>query len=447
MLTQVRAAAAPPRATRVAVRGWLVAVVVYLLAVLHRTSLGVAGLLAQHRFGITPAQLSVFVVMQLGLYAAMQIPAGVLVDRYGPRRLLITASLVMGTAQLLFAFVPSYPAALAARALLGCGDALTFISVLRYAAGHFSPRRFPLLVALTAMAGTLGNVVATLPLAILLHSLGWTVSFGGAALLSLFAAVGVYALMDDAAPHVAPLRSLAEVGAGISNVNRRVRAAWGLPGTRLGFWVHAACMSTPTAFGVLWAGPYLVKGAHFSITGAAEVLMASVIVSALASPLFGALIGRRPSLRVPLGLAVCAATIVGWLALIIFGSDAPPQPFVALLFVVMALGGPASMAAFALARDYNRASTLGTASGVVNVGGFATTIVIAVGFGWTLGTLGGTTAHNLRVAALVAVAVQLAASARMVVWYRRVRAFVLDRQALGEQVPVPVVRRRWDLAA
>ena len=440
-------ALAPPRASRAAVRGWLAAVAVYLLAVLHRTSLGVAGLLAQHRFGVTPAQLSVFVVLQLGVYAAMQVPAGVLVDRYGPRRLLITASLVMGSAQVLFAFVPSYPAALAARALLGCGDALTFISVLRYAAAHFSARRFPLLVALTAMAGTLGNVAATLPLAILLRSVGWSVSFGGVAVLSLLAAAGVYALMDDNATPVTPLRSLGEVGAGIGNVTRRVRTAWALPGTRLGFWVHASCMSTPTAFGVLWAGPYLVKGAHFSVTGAAEVLMAGVIVSALASPVFGSLIGRRPSWRVPLGLAICGVTIAGWSALIIFGSDAPPQPLVALLFVVMALGGPASMAAFALARDYNRANTLGTASGVVNVGGFATTIVIALGIGWVLGTLDGTTASNLRWSALVAVAVQLAASLRVVVWYRRVRAFVLHQQDLGQHVPVPVIRRRWDLAA
>ena len=79
-------------------RGWLAAVAVYFLAVPHRTSLGVAGLLAQHRIAITPAQLSVFVLMQLGLYAAPQVPAGVLVDRDGPRRLLIVAAVVMAAA-------------------------------------------------------------------------------------------------------------------------------------------------------------------------------------------------------------------------------------------------------------------------------------------------------------------------------------------------------------
>ena len=89
-----------------------------------------------------------------------------LVDRYGPRRILVVAAGLMGSAQLVFALVPSYPAGLAARALLGCGDALTFVSVLRFAATHFAPRRFPLIVAMTSMVGMVGNVLATLPLVI-----------------------------------------------------------------------------------------------------------------------------------------------------------------------------------------------------------------------------------------------------------------------------------------
>lgn len=435
-----------PHPTGVAVRGWLVAGTVYLLAVLHRTSLGIAGVQAQHRFGITPAQLSVFVLMQIGVYAAMQVPTGVLVDRYGPRRLLLVAATIMGTAQLLFAVVPSYPAALAARALLGCGDALTFVSVLRFAATHFSARRFPVLIALTATLGTVGNVIATLPLALLLRSEGWAVSFGVAGALSVVTAVAVFLLVDDPTPRPTPMGGLDGLRRGIGGVNRRVRAAWALPGTRLGFWVHFSAMSTATAFGVLWGGVYLQKGAGFSSAGAGAVLMAGVVAAALAGPVIGALIGRHPAVRVPIALGVELLTIAGWVALVAAGGDQPPRPAVAVLFVLMALGGPASMAAFALARDYNGAGTLGTASGVVNVGGFAATVVIALGIGWALDALGGTDPHTLRLAVLVGVVVQSFGLLRTAVWYRRVRAFVLDRQAAGERMPVPVVRRSWDLA-
>jgi MFS family permease len=438
----------PQDSTRAALRGWIVASLVYLLAVLHRTSLGVAGLIAEHRFAVTPGQLSVFVLMQLGVYAAMQVPTGVLVDRYGPRRLLLVASLVMGTAQLLFATVDSYPAALAARALLGCGDALTFVSVIRFAGTHFSARRYPLFVALTATIGTVGNIVATLPLSLLLRHYGWTVTFGIAGALSLAAGAAVYAFVPDHSQPPTPIHGVADVAAGLRSVHRRIRRAWSLPGTRLGFWVHAASMSTPTAFGVLWAGAYLTTAAHLSASAAGAVLMAGVILAAIASPIFGAMIGHYPAIRVPIGMYLSVATVLSWTLLVLLGGDAPPKAVVATLFIVMTLGGPASMSAFAVARDYNGPDTLGTASGLVNVGGFATTIVIAVGMGWVIDLLGGTTPHALRWAALVAVVVQLLAASRVFVWYRRVRARALVLQARGELVPVSVSRRRWfDLVA
>jgi MFS family permease len=435
------------RTLRTPLSGWLLAVSVYLLAVLHRTSLGVAGLLAEHRFDISPGQLSVFIFLQLGVYAAMQVPTGVLVDRYGPRRLLVTASLVMGGAQLLFALVPSYPAALLARTLLGCGDALTFISVLRFAASYFSPRRYPLLVALTSMVGTVGNILATLPLAVVLHRMGWTFGFGVAAVASLVTGVVVWLLLPEGTALPPRIRAVAQVRTGLATVLGRVRFAVRLPGTRLGFWVHFACMSSNTAFAMLWGNSYLIKAAGFSVAGAGAVLMYAVIVSAVVSPPLGWLFGHRPIVRVPLAVGVCVLTMTGWVVLVAAFGDAPPRSYVLALFLVMALGGPASLAGFALARDYNQASRLGTASGVVNVGGFVATVIITVGIGLALDLLGGSSAHALRWAVLVAVAVQLFGTVRMVVWLRRVRADVLDRLAAGQAVPVPVVRHRWDLPA
>jgi len=77
---------------RRAVVVWGTAVAVYFLAIFHRSSLGVAGLVAADRFHITASQLSTFTVLQLLVYAAMQIPVGVLLDRYGPQRLLVAGT-------------------------------------------------------------------------------------------------------------------------------------------------------------------------------------------------------------------------------------------------------------------------------------------------------------------------------------------------------------------
>jgi MFS family permease len=172
--------------------------------------------------------------------------------------------------------------------------------------------------------------------------------------------------------------------------------------------------------------------------------MTGVAVSTAASPIVGAVIGRRPAVRVPLVLVVCALTIAGWLVTVTAFGDVPPKPWTVVLFVIMTLGGPASMVAFALARDYNRAHTLGTASGVVNVGGFVAAIIVSLGMGWLLDLTGGSTPHHLRLAVLIAVAVQAAGASRVAVWYRRVRAVLHDRQLAGEPVPVSVVPHRWD---
>jgi MFS family permease len=423
-------------------RGWAVAASVYFFAVLHRTSLGVAGVQAEHRFHVGPGALSVFVFLQLGVYAAMQVPTGLLVDRFGPRRLLVVASLVMGAAQLVFASVPSYPAALAARAVLGCGDALTFISVLRFTATHFSARRYPLLITLTSALGTLGNVVATLPLAALLRHIGWQSTFASAAVLSFVAAAAVLCFVPGSAasPQAEPVEWR-------QTFSRNLRGVVSLPATRMGFWVHFSSMCTATAFGVLWGGVYLQKAAGFSGVGAGAVLMACVIGAAVASPLLGNAIGKHPATRVPISLVISAVTLAGWIVSITALGDGPPKTYVVGLFLVMFLGGPASMSAFAIARDYNQPGTLGSASGVVNVGGFVATIVIALGMGIALDAQGGTSAHTLRFAVLVALAVQGFGVWRVVVWYLRVRAAALAAQERGESPPVAARRHRWDLAA
>jgi MFS family permease len=171
--------------------------------------------------------------------------------------------------------------------------------------------------------------------------------------------------------------------------------------------------------------------------------MAGVIAAAVASPVFGWLIGRHPAARVPIAIGICAVTMAGWSVVVADGT--PPTGFVVALFVVMALGGPASMAAFALARDYNPARILGTASGVVNVGGFLAAVVVSLGVGGILALEGSTSAGTLRWAVVAAVAVQGFGAVRMTVWLLRVRARALDLQQRGKSVPVPVVRRRFDL--
>ncbi len=322
---------------------------------------------------------------------------------------------------------------------------MTFVSVLRYVAARFSARRYPVLVALTGTVGTVGNLLATLPLAVLLHGVGWTAGFGVAGGLSVVSAVAVWLLLDDGAVAPRRLRRAHELRAGIAAVSHRVATAWAQPGTRVGFWVHFASMSTGPALAMLWGVPYLERGAGFSSSAAGAVLMASVLFGGMSGPLVGLTIGRHANLRVTLVFTVCAVTIAGWLAIVFVLGNTPPQAYVAALFVFTAIGAPASMVAFALARDYNSPRIIGTASGVVNVGGFVATAIVAMAFGQVLTLLGGTSATTLRWALLVPIAVQAFGTVRVLVWVRRLRAVLAARQRDGIAVPVRVHRRFfWD---
>jgi predicted MFS family arabinose efflux permease len=276
-------------------------------------------------------------------------------------------------------------------------------------------------------------------LSIVLRDAGWRPTFSGAALVSLLAGAAVVVCMPRTTAR--PERAAADPGRAID----RVRSAWLAPGTRLGFWLHFSCMSTATVFATLWGVPYLVA-AGFSQAAAGALLLVLVLGGMAASLSIGSVTAVRPAWRVPLALVVCVATTSGWGAMLALGGDHPAAPAVVLLVLVMSTGGPASSIGFALARDYNRSAIVGTATGVVNVGGFVATILGTAVMGLVLELIGTGSPGDYRLALASVLVIQLFGTVQVVGCWRRLRAEVLDRQVDGLPVPVPAYRHSWDLA-
>ena len=425
---------------------WGIGVGVYLLAVFHRTSLGVAGPDAAARLDLSAGQLSTFVMLQLGVYAAMQVPTGILVDRFGPRRMLLTATLIMGVAQLLFSQVESYPLALLARGLLGCGDAMTYVSVLRLVAGWFPAKRYPVMVTLTSVVGMAGNVVATVPLTIMLTDLGWGPTFAIAGGLSL-----AYALLLLRPAARAPYREAESANGPVGGrrVLREVKHAWRLPAGRLGFWIHLSSMAGPTVFAVLWGYPYLTQGLGYAPAQASSLLLLLVIGGLVGNLLLGPVLARRPEIRGGIAMVVASLCLAGWLTLIVWPGGQPPLWVVVIVVCIFSIGGPASGIGFMLARDYNPRHRISTATGLVNVGGFCGAVVMVFAVGQILDWFEpGASSHSLEAFrwAFVAIAAMTAFGIfRMTVWLLRTRVGVLRAAARGENVPVEIVAHRWDL--
>ena len=358
---------------------WATAVSVYFLAIFHRSSLGVAGLVAADRFHITASQLSTFTVLQLLVYAGMQIPVGVLLDRFGPQRLLIAGAVFMTAAQLGFAFTGTYAGALVARVFVGMGDAMVFISVLRIIASWFPAMRSPLLTAFTAMIGQCGALVAAIPLSRALASYGWTTTFVASASVGVVLGLLTVLIVRDVPPGAPSSRAVKDV----RTVGRDLKLAWRDPGTRLGLWSHFTTQFASNVMGLLWGFPFFVHAEHRSDTEAGALLTLLVAVFIVGGPLIGGYISRPPWQRSTVVLGIVAAMVLTWTVVLLWPGDAPLW-LLALLVLTTGAGGPGSMIGFDLARTFAPASRLGQASGIVNVGGFTASLLAVLGIGLVL---------------------------------------------------------------
>lgn len=354
---------------------WVVALAAYILAVFHRTSLGVAGLLAADRFGINAAQLSTFTVLQLTVYAVMQVPVGVALDRFGPKRLILLGLALMTGGQMWFAFAGTFEAGVLARILLGAGDAMIFISLMRLVALWFRVKQAPIVTQLTGMLGQIGALTAASPLAFALARWGWTHTFAFAASFGFALLIAVFVAVKDT-PYS---------GAAIERIKIRalawtMRDIWQNPGTRLGMYSHFTSMFGANVFGLLWGYPFLVAGQGLSPAAASTLIMLMTVTAIVVGPITGRAVARYPYHRSWIVLSIVIAIIIMWAVVLLWPGRAPMWLLV-LLIIVTASGGPVSMVSFDLARTFHQPERLGRATGVVNMGGF----IASLGSMWLIG--------------------------------------------------------------
>jgi MFS family permease len=367
------------------------------LAVTNRSSLSAVGVDVAERFEADAATLSMFAVVQLAVYGGMQIPVGVLLDRYGARPIMTIGMVLMALGQLVMAVSPSVGVALLARVLLGAGDAAIFPGALRLVATWFPAQRSPVMVQFTGIVGQTGQLIALIPLAALLHATSWTITFGSIAGLGILFAILVFLLIRNHPPDrdadvsvdtdtgaIRVVTSSIDTGVGI-------RASWAHPGTRLAFWSHFTTPFAGTAFVLLWGMPFLTAGEGRTVAEAATIMSTYVLVGMALGPVMGELSRRIPHLRSrALVLPAVAVQFVAWMVVIAYPGPAPLWLLFALA-VALAMGGPASMIAFDHARTHNPRHRLSTATGVTNAGGFLAALIAIFMIGLALDLQGAGT--------------------------------------------------------
>lgn len=422
---------------------WGVGVAAYILSVTNRSSLSAVGVDAAVRFDADASTLSMFAVIQLAVYGAMQIPVGLLLDRFGARPIITIGMALMAVGQLLLAFAPDVGWAIAARMLLGAGDAAVFPSVLRVIAVWFPERQAPFMVQLTGLVGQSGQILAVLPLAALLHATSWTVAFGSLAGLGVLFTVLTFAVIRNRpAGRTADVSVDTQTGTmhvvrSSADLRQGFRESWGHPGTRLAFWSHFTTPFSGTAFVLLWGFPFLTIGQGLTPAMASLLFTVYVVFGVLVGPVIGALSSRHPMHRSRLlVLPVIAIQAAGWLAVIMWPGTAPLWLLFVLAFA-MSTGGPGSMIGFDHARTFNPSHRLSTATGITNVGGFLAALLAILLIGITMDAQGAGTPETYTLDAF-----RLAFLTQVPLWFIGSLFIVIERKRTRVHIGLDEPRSR-----
>ena len=187
-------------------------------------------------------------------FAAMQIPAGMLLDRYGARRMVPGLFVLAVAGSVLYAAAQSGPELIAGRALIGIGCALGLMGPMVVIARWFEPERYARLISLLFTVGGLGSLMASTPLAAVSEAIGWRGAFYLMAALTGVIAVLIYLMVRDAPPgssHEGPRQeTMGEMWRGLREV-LALREMWWICAVQF---VSYGTMLTIVG---LWAGPYL----------------------------------------------------------------------------------------------------------------------------------------------------------------------------------------------
>jgi MFS family permease len=286
-------------------------------------------------------------------YAGMQIPVGLLMDRFGPRRLMTLAALGCAAGCVLFALAPTLWALSLGRFLIGATAAFSLVGAMTVAGQWFPPSRFALLSGLAMMLGMAGGVFGQAPLRLLVDQLDWRQASlamaGGGVLLALAVVVTVR-------DRFRPSGSLRQVMAGLGQVGRN-RQTWLIAIAGLG------TTGPLLGFAGLWGVPFLALTQGIDRTAAAGVTSMVFIGWGVGAPVVGWLSDRFRRRKPPFvaGLMLTALAMAGlaW---------APGLPLwaVSALCFLCGFGGSGQIVGFAAVRELNPPAAGGAALGIVN---------------------------------------------------------------------------------
>lgn len=383
----------------------------FFLVSFHRLTTAVLSEDLMRAFDTTGASLGLLHSSFFVLYALFQVPAGVLSDQLGARRIGAAGTVLMSVGAIVFGVAPTYVVAFLGRLLVGFGSSVLFVATLRFCANWYEPGEFGTMTGLTFTIGIFGGLAATTPLAIAISTVGWRPSMLGLGVVGLGLAFGIY-LTSHNSPEAAGLDAIENVPEMPTQTFSDIRDHLTTAVYELETWLLGIFLFLLTGIGMtivgLWGIPFLVQLYDISVTEASVYILIGTAGGLIGPTLFGWIsdrLGRRTE------LIVLAAVAFGgtWAILAVLGT--PPLLFIAaLLFLSRVLRGGIPLA-FTVIKERHPEGASGTVISLVNMMGWIGAVVFPVLLGavldafWTGETVDGArvyTTFGYRVAFAIA---------------------------------------------
>ncbi|MES3516414.1 MAG: MFS transporter [Natronomonas sp.] len=357
--------------------------VVFLLVNLYRLSSAVLSDRFMIAFETTGAALGTLHAAFFYIYAVVQLPAGVLADRAGPRVTVTVGAVVFNAGAIGFALADTYTTAFLFRALIGLGGGVIFISVLRYCASWFRPTEFATMNGLTVAIAGLGGIMAATPLAVAADTFGWRQTMLALGGFGLVVAAVVFVLADDS-PDDAGFESIGAADGDsvtMAEVYRNLGIVLGERETWvMGLMMFCAVGVLITLLG-LWGVPFVVQVYDVSVTAASWYTLLGSVGFLVGPPIFG-WVSDRLERRVVLITGGAGVSVVGFGTLAFVGQ--PPLFVVGIVYFVAGfmMGGYAL--SYAVIKERHPTSASGVSTSTINGAGFLGAALFPTMMGYAL---------------------------------------------------------------
>jgi len=325
-------------------------------------------------FAVGGAALGSLSAFYFYAYASIQLPVGMLTDRFGPRKLMSFTAALCALASVAFAQSDSLLMASLGRALIGGTVAFAFVGTLAIAGYWFKPAQYAMLAGLLQTVGMSGGIFGQAPLRQLVEAIGWRDTMNVLAAVALVLALLLFFLVPKRSNEQRAQESQPGILQGL-------RAVAVNPQTWICSIIGFGMASSMLALGGLWSVPWLNSVHGFSKTEAAAITSMIFVGWAIFSPLCGWLsdrIGRRNVIQ-----RGGAAIVLSALTLLVYATPQNTVLLMALMFVAGA-GGSAMTVCFGSVRELNDINYSSTSLGLMNMCIVGSGAVMQPTIGWLL---------------------------------------------------------------